>query len=202
MQTLVQQMTATESLAAVDTICIDKTGTLTSGELELVGIEPADPATRGRPSEALARFAASAGERNRTLQAIAETYPGRAHKVAAEVPFSSEWKWSGLTLDGGGPAQLRARRARCARRGRVADAAAGDAAPARAHTAEGGASSSSAPPPHRCPATRRRSRRRALAPLALIVLEETLRPDSAETIAFMREQEVELKLISGTPPRR
>ena len=37
MQTLVQQVSATESLAAVDTICIDKTGTLTSGELELVG---------------------------------------------------------------------------------------------------------------------------------------------------------------------
>jgi len=36
-----------------------------------------------------------------------------------------------------------------------------------------------------------------LTPLALVVLEETLRPDAAETIAFMREQEVDLKLISG-----
>ena len=37
----------------------------------------------------------------------------------------------------------------------------------------------------------------AIAPIALIVLEETLRPDAAETIAFMRDQEIELKLISG-----
>ncbi len=38
-KTLVQQMSATESLASVDTICVDKTGTLTAGELRLVGIE-------------------------------------------------------------------------------------------------------------------------------------------------------------------
>jgi magnesium-transporting ATPase (P-type) len=36
-----------------------------------------------------------------------------------------------------------------------------------------------------------------LAPLALVVLEETLRPDAAETISYMREQEDDLKLISG-----
>ncbi|HWM55874.1 MAG TPA: HAD-IC family P-type ATPase, partial [Solirubrobacterales bacterium] len=40
--TLVQQMSATESLAAVDTICVDKTGTLTNGELRLLGIEVAE----------------------------------------------------------------------------------------------------------------------------------------------------------------
>ncbi|HWO47203.1 MAG TPA: HAD-IC family P-type ATPase, partial [Solirubrobacterales bacterium] len=40
--TLVQQMSATESLASVDTICVDKTGTLTAGELRLAGVEYAD----------------------------------------------------------------------------------------------------------------------------------------------------------------
>ena len=40
--TLVQQMSATESLAAVNTICVDKTGTLTAGELRLTGVEYAD----------------------------------------------------------------------------------------------------------------------------------------------------------------
>ena len=46
--TLVQQMAATEALAAVDTICVDKTGTLTDGTLKLVGVEPADPNRAGR----------------------------------------------------------------------------------------------------------------------------------------------------------
>ena len=45
--------------------------------------------------------------------------------------------------------------------------------------------------------TRPPSRRRRLEPRALVVLEETLRPDAAETIAYMRDQQVDLKLISG-----
>ena len=46
LDTLVQQMSATEALAAVDTICVDKTGTLTTGELELVSVDVSDPARR------------------------------------------------------------------------------------------------------------------------------------------------------------
>ena len=45
--TLVQQMSATESLAAVDTICVDKTGTLTDGELRLLEVEVAEGVERG-----------------------------------------------------------------------------------------------------------------------------------------------------------
>ena len=102
-RTLVQQIAATEALAAVDTICVDKTGTLTDGSLELVDVVPADPAQADDVERALSTFAASAGERNRTLQTIAERYPGRAERVTTEVPFSSDWKWSGVTLDGAGP---------------------------------------------------------------------------------------------------
>ena len=58
LDTLVQQMSATEALAAVDTICVDKTGTLTSGELELVSVDVSDPSEASRARQALARFAA------------------------------------------------------------------------------------------------------------------------------------------------
>ena len=97
--TLVQQMSATESLAAVDTICVDKTGTLTDGELRLLGAEVAEGVDAKAAHAALGRFAASAGDRNRTLEAIAERFPGEAGRVSGEVPFSSEWKWSGLRID-------------------------------------------------------------------------------------------------------
>src|SRR4029079_16122674 len=102
METLVQQMSATEALAAVDTICVDKTGTLTDGTLELIEVVSADPGDAGSAERALGRFAASAGERNRTLETIAEAFPEPAAGVTAEVPFSSRWKWSGLTLNGEG----------------------------------------------------------------------------------------------------
>jgi cation-transporting P-type ATPase E len=198
--TLVQQMSASESLAAVDTICVDKTGTLTEGELRLVGIEVAEGSDANTAQAALARFAASAGDRNRTLETIAERFPGKADRVSAEVPFSSEWKWSGATLanrrQGGnstyvlgapdvlaeaGALTLPAGLARkleeetAAGRRVVAFGESGEVLPADA---------GAAPPPR-------------LTALALVVLEETLRPDAAETIATMRAEEVDLKLISG-----
>jgi cation-transporting ATPase E len=192
--TLVQQMAATEALAAVDTICVDKTGTLTDGTLKLIEVAAADPNAHGAVERALGTFAASAGERNRTLETIAESYPARAERVSAEVPFSSSWKWSGLTLNGssyviGAPDVLRQAGALALPEGLERALAKHTSAGRRVIAfgeASGGlpADPASQPPPQ-------------LQARALVVLEETLRPDAAETIAFMREQQVDLKLISG-----
>jgi cation-transporting ATPase E len=198
MNTLVQQIAATEALAAVDTICVDKTGTLTDGTLDLVSVEVADKTQPAVAHEALARFAHSAGERNRTLQVIAERYPGKPEHAVAEVPFSSAWKWSGVTLDGRGSGRSYVMGAPDV----LARAGALELTPRlqrtlEEHTAAGrrvvafGETSAvlpddpgSQPPPR-------------LEPRALVVLEEKLRPDAAETIEFMRRQRVDLKLISG-----
>jgi cation-transporting ATPase E len=212
--TLVQQMSATESLAAVDTICVDKTGTLTDGELRLIGVGIAEGGDQVAAEEALGRFAASAGERNRTLEAIAEGFPARAGRVGGEVPFSSAWKWSGVTLRepslGSRESDRGARSAKTAattsyvlgapdvlERAGALTLTPGLARKLEEETAKGrrvvafGESSESLPDD---PATAPPPR---LTPLALVVLEETLRPDAAETIAFIRESEVDLKLISG-----
>jgi cation-transporting ATPase E len=192
--TLIQQMSATESLAAVDTICVDKTGTLTDGELRLLGLEVADGGSPDEVKAALGRFAASAGDRNRTLETIAAAFPGRAAPVAGEVQFSSKWKWSGLRLDGtsyvlGAPDVLAGAGALELPPGLARKLEEETAAGRRVVAfAESGGDlpedpASSPPPP--------------LNPLALVVLEETLRPDAAETIAFIGEEGVDLKLISG-----
>ncbi len=196
--TLVQQMSGTESLAAVDTICVDKTGTLTDGRLDLSSVEPANPSDPEAVHRALARFAASAGDRNRTLEAIAERFPARPETVTAEVPFSSEWKWSGLTLDGGGPGASYVLGAPDV----LVDSGALELTPAleaklreetragRRVVAFGEASGplpddpATAPPP-------------PISPRALVVMTENLRPDAAETVEFIRSEEVDLKLISG-----
>jgi cation-transporting P-type ATPase E len=197
METLVQQMSATEALAAVDTVCIDKTGTLTDGQLELVSVEVADSANQAAAHQALARFAASVGERNRTLNAIADSYRGIPEKVFAEVPFSSDWKWSGLTLNGqgatsyvlGAPDVLTASGAMelppVMQRTLEEHTLAGRRVVAFAESAGPLPRNPAAEPPPK------------LTPKALVVLEETLRPDAAETIAYMREQDLDLKLISG-----
>jgi cation-transporting ATPase E len=197
--TLVQQMSATESLAAVDTICVDKTGTLTEGELRLTAVEFAEGVDSSAAQAALARFAASAGDRNRTLETIAERFPGQAGPVSAEVPFSSEWKWSGVTLSGnsaGGSTYVLGAPDVLAEAGALSlppglarkleqETAAGRRVVAfgRSDAALPGDPTTAKPP--------------ALQALALVVLEEKLRPDAAETIATMRAEEVGLKLISG-----
>ena len=192
--TLVQQMSATESLAAVDTICVDKTGTLTDGELRLIGVEVAEGLEPAAAHAALGRFAASAGDRNRTLEAVGERFPGEAERVTGEVPFSSEWKWSGLRIGSttyvlGAPDVLGTAGALALPPGltRVLER---ETAAGRRVVAFGEASEPLPTDPSQQPAPR-------MAPVALIVLEETLRPDAAETVAFMREENVDLKLISG-----
>jgi P-type E1-E2 ATPase len=192
--TLVQQVSATESLAAVDTICVDKTGTLTDGQLRLLGLDVADGGDPNQVRTALGRFAASVGDRNRTLEAIAAGFPGDAARVDGEVPFSSEWKWSGLriggttyvlgapdVLTGGGalalPSGLERKLGEQTSAGRRVLALAESSEPLPQDAASAG-------PPR-------------LVPLGLVTLEETLRPDAAETIAFIREEEIDLKLVSG-----
>jgi magnesium-transporting ATPase (P-type) len=195
--TLVQQMSATESLAAVDTICVDKTGTLTAGELRLAGVEYADGVDPDAGAQALGRFAASAGDRNKTLETIARKFPGQASKVRGEVPFSSEYKWSGVSLDGGsgatyvlGAPDILTESGALALPSRLAAKLDEATAAGRRVVAFGQTSEALPDDPVAGGAPK-------LTPLALVVLEETLRPDAAETIATMREAEVDLKLISG-----
>jgi cation-transporting P-type ATPase E len=195
--TLVQQMSATESLASVDTICVDKTGTLTAGELRFAAVEYADGVEPESGAAALGRFAASAGDRNKTLETIAEEFPGEAGPVRGEVPFSSEWKWSGASIDGagGGATYLLGAPDVLAEQGSLTlpprlaakleeETAAGRRVVAFGQTGEALPDDPAGGAPR-------------MQPLALVVLEETLRPDAAETIAYMREEEVDLKLISG-----
>jgi P-type E1-E2 ATPase len=196
--TLVQQMSATESLASVDTICVDKTGTLTAGELRLTGVEYADGIDPESGAAALGRFAASAGNRNQTLETIAAEFPGKAGNVRGEVPFSSEWKWSGVSLDGaGGSATYVLGAPDILAESGVLSLPPGLGAKLEEETAAGrrvvafGQASEALPDD---PAAGGAPR---LQPLALVVLEETLRPDAAETIAIMQAEEVDLKLISG-----
>ena len=197
--TLIQQMSATESLAAVDTICVDKTGTLTAGELRLVGVAFADGVDPAAGAAALGRFAASAGDRNRTLETIAERYPGQAERVSAEVPFSSEWKWSGLVLADSGSAgatyvlgapDILADAGALTLPPQLSSKLEEETAAGRRVVAFGESNGSLPSDPAAASAP-------PMQPLALVVLEETLRPDAAETIATMREQQVDLKLISG-----
>lgn len=96
---LVQQSNAIESLSNVDTLCVDKTGTLTANRLLMHDVLPRD-ITKDAFTQALGAMVSSASTSNKTSEAIATAYPQPPQTLLAEVPFSSARKWSAVAFDG------------------------------------------------------------------------------------------------------
>jgi len=183
---LVQDMPAVEVLARVDVVCVDKTGTLTEPGMGVHGVVVVDDSLP--VDDALGALGASEPEPNQTLVAIAAKYAAPAGwDVTAIVPFSSSRKWSSATFGEhgawvlGAPEMLlpdghpvRAQGDDLARDGaRVLVLARSTGDPSAEHgTGE-------------------------LAPAALVVINQTLRADAAETVAYFLDQNVALKVISG-----
>jgi len=186
---LAQQLNAIESLASVDVVCLDKTGTLTEARLRVVALEPADGVADEELRGALGRFAASSPAQNRTLEAIAAEVGAEPEEAGDYVPFSSARRWSALALDGtgyvlGAPERLRID-------GRLAERAAREQATGRRVVAFGetrGRLETADRPPA------------GVRPLGLAVLSEELRPQTRETVAFLRAEGVELRVVSGDAP--
>ena len=102
-KTLVQDMYCIETLARVDTLCLDKTGTITEGTMQVDELVPLDGHTEEEMSEILTALVGNLTDDNPTSQAIREKFPGPAPWQASElVPFSSARKWSGAFFPGQG----------------------------------------------------------------------------------------------------
>ena len=84
----------------MDTICIDKTGTLTAPALRVVEVVAADGVQPEELEESVGLFAAAAPARNATLAAIAAAFPRAAQPPEELVPFASRRRWSGERLGG------------------------------------------------------------------------------------------------------
>ena len=95
---LAQQLNAVESLAAVDVVCLDKTGTLTEGTLRVVELVPLDPGFPSSPRPSPLR--GELPSRNATLEAIADSRAAPPVEVDAHVAFASRRGWSALRLQG------------------------------------------------------------------------------------------------------
>lgn len=192
---LVQRLSSVESLASLDTVCLDKTGTLTDGSLELVEVVPRNAEGFEGARRALARLAGAGSVRSATSDAI-EAALGNVERedVASEVPFSSAWKWSGVMFSDGDALVLGAPEAlgaagfadeiarRQATRQRVLVFGRARSLPEVEPDAE------EADPPS------------GFEPMGLAVLEERMRPEAASVIAFLEEQGVDVKILSGDAP--
>jgi P-type E1-E2 ATPase len=174
---LAQQLNAIESLASVDVICLDKTGTLTEPALRVAEIV-------GPPSFAgeLGRYAASAVAKNPTLEAIADAYPADPERVEEQIPFSSKQRFSAQRIGGvgyvlGAPEHFEL--------DQLVEKANEAGAEGRRVLAFGTA--------ERLDQNRPRAH-------GLVLLAEKLRPEARSTVDWFRSQGVELKVLSGDRP--
>ncbi|MFD1432982.1 cation-translocating P-type ATPase [Lacticaseibacillus yichunensis] len=97
---LVRALPAIEALARVDTICLDKTGTITSGKLKVAKVIGVS-ATEAQVAEAARRIAYALNDDNETAMAIKATAAAPDTEVTARMPFSSARKWSGASFADG-----------------------------------------------------------------------------------------------------
>jgi cation-transporting ATPase E len=94
---LVQQSNSIESLSYVNVLCMDKTGTLTANKIHFHEMIPIG-IRKEELKDVVGDFAHSASVVNRTTEALLETIDGNKREMIAEVPFSSERKWSALAF--------------------------------------------------------------------------------------------------------
>ncbi len=188
-QVLVQQLPAVEVLARVDVVCVDKTGTLTSGRISLEDVIPLGAGT-GPPLGAVLGALADDPNANATLLAVATAAPAPGWRRTGEVPFTSARTWSAATFEGHGTWVLGAPEALRPGDTALADQVAGLAATGRRVVLLARASSlpsGGVLPPD-------------LEPAGLVTLTEQVRADAAETLAYLAGQGVQVMVVSGDNP--
>ena len=197
---LVQRINAVESLSNVTVLCTDKTGTLTTNQIQYHDIYPVGVEAETLKAM-LGDFAANVSAHNKTSQAILDALSGSRRRVADEVPFSSARKWSALAFDDperkgvyvlGAMAMLRdhlevgedvwARLEAWANQGLRVLVFAGNPEVVTLHDESGQ------------PALPK------LTLLGLVSFSDELRPHLKETLSYFLDNDIKLKIISGDNP--
>jgi cation-transporting P-type ATPase E len=189
---LVQELPAVEGLARVDVVCLDKTGTLTEGAIVYDRMEVLDASVA--VDDALGALAADE-QRNATMSAVAASFAAPAGWERTDaVAFSSARKWSAASFDGHGTWVIGAPEMVWA--GRPADDPVRVRADNLAATGQRVLLLACSEHPldgETLPA--------GLRAAALVLFEEKVRSDAADTLAYFAQQGVALKVISGDNPR-
>ncbi|HEY3834052.1 MAG TPA: HAD-IC family P-type ATPase [Acidimicrobiia bacterium] len=194
---LVQELPAVEGLARVDVVCIDKTGTITEGVVDFHSVVAFGDHEESTIGAALGALAADE-HANATLRAVGDEFDDPGWQRAHTVPFSSARKWSAAAFDDQGSWYI--------------------GAPEMLWTPDADHNDHDDPGvldrAHEHASAGRRvlllartdeplageTRPDSLDAVALVLLEERVRADAAETFRYFDEQGVTLRVLSGDSP--
>ncbi|MFE1176572.1 HAD-IC family P-type ATPase [Streptomyces sp. NPDC058773] len=190
-QCLVQELPAIEGLARVDVVCLDKTGTLTEGGMDVSGLRTLD-GDEAYVRQVLGALGESDPRPNASLRAVIEAYPADGGwRCVQSLPFSSARKYSGASFNGpdgesstwllGAPDVLLPPGDR-----QLTEADALNAQGLRVLLLARAARELDDP-----------EVTRGVRPTALVVLEQRLRPEAPDTLRYFEEQGVRAKVLSG-----
>lgn len=189
---LVQELYSIETLARVDTLCLDKTGTITEGKMQVDGLVPLGSRNGEGAEDTLAALAGALDDGTPTMNAVRDRFPAPPDwKCSKKIPFSSARKWSGAEFEGKGCyvlgagefilkdrfEEIRPQAEQYAQRGQrvLLLAAAGDL-----------------PADGLDPAS--------VTPIALVLLSDRIRKNAQKTLEYFSDQGVNIKVISGDSP--
>lgn len=189
--TLVQELPATEVLARVDTLCLDKTGTITEGRLNLVEVRNFNN-DLSECEKAIKAIVNAFPVVNQTQQAILDKYADNESSISvtSKIPFSSATKWSAVEADNGKSYYLGAPEILYINKYDEIKAEVEEEALKGRRVlllAEFKGQVSTTVPDD-------------IEKTALIILEDVIRPEAPETLKYFEEQNVDIKIISGDNP--
>lgn len=190
--TLVQELSATEVLARVDVLCVDKTGTITEGALKLIDVVNLSSYKDSEIDDVLASIAHNLPSKNPTQQAVLDKYKEDSNfEIIEKVPFSSKRKWGGIVTKDKGTwifgapeivmgnkyLEIKCKVEEEARKGRRVLVL----AKSKLNSLRG-------------------EKLKEIEKAALVLIEDIIRKDAPETLKFFKDEGVNVKVISGDNP--
>ena len=187
--TLVQELYCIEMLARVDTLCLDKTGTITDGTMTVKSVVEYKNETRLTLKNIISAMLNAQNDSNLTSEALADRFgTGKRLRHKSLIPFSSARKYSAVHFDRygtfvlGAPEFIIKKHFDTIAREVDKQSQEGYRVLALGHTSE---------------PLEDQQIKGDIEPLALIMIEDTIRPDAIDTIEYFKKHHVDVKVISG-----
>lgn len=186
---LVQELYCIETLARVDVLCLDKTGTITEGKMEVTGYIAKN--NQEEMADILSLLGKYSGDNNATIEAIRQTFSKPVEgEVVKEIPFTSDKKWSGISFANGesyviGAPEYVLRDKFEEYKDEIEKQIEDYRVVVLARSKE---------------ELKKEKLPQEVEYLGMVLLTDTIRPKAKETLAYFKEQGVEIKIISGDNP--